>query len=117
MSTAADTFESEENPEVHTEFPEHSNKHYLVIALALAIITGFEVALTYMDIGAFFLPLLLTLMMIKFVMVVMEFMHLRHDASIFKALFWSGFSPGCVRVRHLPRHVPVLPAVAVDCAG
>jgi len=79
------------NPEVHHDFPEHSNRHYLVVALALAIITGFEVALTYMDIGALFLPLLLTLMMIKFVMVVMEFMHLRHDAAVFKALFWSGF--------------------------
>jgi hypothetical protein len=30
-------------------------------------------------------------MMIKFLMVVLEFMHLRHDAKLFHYLFWSGF--------------------------
>jgi caa(3)-type oxidase subunit IV len=93
MSTVAhETTEAEpHNPEVHTEYPEHSNRHYILVALALAIITGFEVALTYLHTGWLFLPLLLILMMIKFVMVVLEFMHLRHDGKVFHYLFWSGF--------------------------
>jgi cytochrome c oxidase subunit IV len=90
MSTVAEPVELE-NPEVHVEHPEHSIRHYVVVALVLAFITGLEVMLTYIDIGAAFLPLLLILMGIKFVMVVLEFMHLRHDAKIFHYLFWSGF--------------------------
>jgi len=91
MSTATAVHEPE-NPEVHTEHPEHSIKHYLLVALALAIITGLEVYATYADwLGKAFLPLLLIMMMVKFVMVVLEFMHLRKDAAIFHYLFWSGF--------------------------
>ena len=40
---------------------------------------------------AAFMPLLMILMIIKFVMVVLEFMHLRKDAKLFHYLFWSGF--------------------------
>ena len=77
--------------ESHDEHAGHSNKHYYLVALALAILTGLEVMLSYVDVGAAFLPLLLILMGIKFVMVVLEFMHLRKDAKIFHYLFWSGF--------------------------
>jgi len=69
----------------------HSNAHYFYVALALAALTGLEVALTYMHIGAAFMPVLLILMGIKFMMVVLEFMHLRRDAKLFHFLFWSGF--------------------------
>jgi caa(3)-type oxidase subunit IV len=69
----------------------HGNAHYYLVALALAVLTGLEVMLSYVDIGKAFLPLLLILMGIKFVMVVLEFMHLRRDAKIFHYLFWSGF--------------------------
>jgi len=75
----------------HAAHSGHSNSHYYYVALALAILTGLEVALSYVDVGAAFLPLLLILMMIKFVMVILEFMHLRKDAKIFHYLFWSGF--------------------------
>ena len=70
----------------------HSNAHYFYVALALAALTGLEVALTYVHIGAAFMPVLLTLMGIKFMMVVLEFMHLRRDAKLFHFLFWSGFA-------------------------
>ncbi|MCS7051364.1 MAG: cytochrome C oxidase subunit IV family protein [Thermomicrobium sp.] len=93
MSTAADVAPNEygaENPEVRSEYPEHSHRHYLLVALALAIITGLEVMVSYVHIGPFFMPVLLILMAIKFVMVVLEFMHLRHDHKIFHYLFWSG---------------------------
>jgi cytochrome c oxidase subunit 4 len=70
---------------------EHSDLRYVKVALALAIITGLEVSLTYMHfLGKAFLPVLLVLMVIKFVTVVLEFMHLRTDDRMFKMLFWSG---------------------------
>jgi len=88
-STSHDVHSSE--PGEHTPHAGHSVRYYVAVAGALAAITGLEVLLTYIDIGAAFLPLLLILMVIKFVMVVMEFMHLRQDSKIFHFLFWSGF--------------------------
>ena len=75
----------------HAEHGSHGNAHYLLVALALAILTGLEVMLSYVHIGAAFLPILLILMGIKFVMVVLEFMHLRRDAKVFHFMFWGGF--------------------------
>ena len=75
----------------HDEHAGHGNSHYYLVALALAVLTGLEVLLSYVDIGAAFMPLLMILMMIKFIMVVLEFMHLRKDAKVFHYLFWSGF--------------------------
>ena len=75
----------------HDEHAEHGNGHYYLVALALAVLTGLEVMLSYVHIGAAFLPILLILMGIKFVMVVLEFMHLRRDAKLFHYLFCSGF--------------------------
>ena len=92
MSTAVEHASLGTDPNAeHTEHAGHGNSHYYLVALALAILTGLEVLLSYIDIGAAFMPLLLTLMMIKFIMVVLEFMHLRKDAKVFHYLFWSGF--------------------------
>ena len=76
----------------HAHDAEHvrSDKQYWGIALALAIITGLEVALTYAHIGKLFIPVLLILMVIKFLTVVFEFMHLRLDNKMFKYLFYTG---------------------------
>ncbi len=63
---------------------------YVKVALILALLTGLEVSLTYVHIGSFFLPILLLLMVIKFVTVVSFFMHLRFDNKIFTWLFYSG---------------------------
>jgi cytochrome c oxidase subunit 4 len=64
---------------------------YVQIALALAIITGMEVYASYTDwLGRAFLPILLTLMIVKFFSVVLFFMHLRFDSKIFSALFYAG---------------------------
>jgi cytochrome c oxidase subunit IV len=69
---------------------EHSDAFYVRIAIALALITALEVALSYMDVGALFLPTLLVLMAVKFVMVVLFFMHLRFDSKWFNMAFWAG---------------------------
>lgn len=74
----------------HAEHEEHSDLYYAKIAIFLAVVTGAEVALSYMDVGPLFLPLLFILMIVKFVVVVLFFMHLRFDNRIFGFLFWSG---------------------------
>ena len=76
----------------------HSDSHghglsdagYIKIALILALITGLEVSTYYIDFGPLFLPLLLVMMVVKFVMVVSYFMHLKFDNGIFSFLFYVG---------------------------
>ncbi|MEP7203690.1 MAG: cytochrome C oxidase subunit IV family protein [Ilumatobacteraceae bacterium] len=73
--------------DVHEHKP---NSFYIKVAAALAIVTGVEVGLYYLDLGKLFLPTLLVLMVVKFVTVVSLFMHLRFDNRIFSWLFYSG---------------------------
>jgi cytochrome c oxidase subunit IV len=80
----------------HTEHAAHEdashkpNSFYIQVAAALAFITGIEVALYYLDLGAWYLPILLVLMTIKFLTVVSLFMHLKFDNKMFSYLFYSG---------------------------
>ena len=60
-----------DNPEDEHYVEHHSDVFYVKIAIVLAAITGMEVWLSYSDIGPIFLPALLILMTIKFVMVVL----------------------------------------------
>jgi caa(3)-type oxidase subunit IV len=82
----------------HSEVHEHGAEHvsdlkYIQIAIVLGVITGMEVYASYADwLGKAFLPLLLVMMAIKFVMVVLFFMHLKFDSKWFSFLFWSGFA-------------------------
>lgn len=85
--TIHDEMESDEYGEGHHGA---TDKQYILIAVALAVITGLEVTLSYVDIGPLFLPLLLILMAIKFVTVVSFFMHLRFDNRLFSVMFYLG---------------------------
>jgi cytochrome c oxidase subunit 4 len=67
-----------------------SDVGYIRIAIILAAITGLEVSTYYVDFGVLFLPALLIMMAIKFVMVVSYFMHLKFDNKIFSFLFYAG---------------------------
>ena len=67
-----------------------STRGYINIALILAAITALEVATYYVDFGPLFLPSLLVMMVVKFVIVVSYFMHLKFDNKIFTWLFYSG---------------------------
>ena len=62
---------------------------YVKVALALAVVTAAEVTLSYLDLGALFKPLLLILMVSKFVAVVSFFMHLKWDSKVFSWLFYA----------------------------
>jgi cytochrome c oxidase subunit IV len=79
----------------HDEHGAHAHEHkpdiyYVKVALILAVITALETSTYWVDFGAFFLPTLLILMAIKFVMVASLFMHLKGDSKIFSYLFYSG---------------------------
>jgi len=94
MST--DTAHATEHGPAHEHEHEHedhwSDLNYIKLAMALAAITAIEVAISYMvdDLGAFFLPLLLGLMLIKFFSVVLFFMHLKFDNRLFSLMFYLG---------------------------
>ena len=83
----------------HHDGPGHESGHghgltdmgYVKVAIALAIVTALEVALSYSGLhGAAFMVPLLLMMLGKFVTVVSFFMHLRFDNRIFTWLFYSG---------------------------
>ena len=83
---------SHEHTDDHDHGTHWSDLQYVKLAIALAIITAIEVALSYMidDLGKAFLPLLLILMVIKFFAVVLYFMHLKFDNRLFSLLFYMG---------------------------
>lgn len=75
----------------HSEHGEHkSNSYYVKVALILAGLTALETSTYWIDFGPLFMPALLTMMTVKFLMVVSLFMHLKFDNKIFSYLFYSG---------------------------
>ena len=92
MSTATEHATHAEHAE-HAEHGEShgaSDKQYIVIALILAALTAIEVSTYYIDFGPLFMPTLFVLMIVKFVIVVSYFMHLKFDNKLFSWLFYSG---------------------------
>jgi cytochrome c oxidase subunit 4 len=64
---------------------------YVVIGLTLAFITLVEVALYYIDLNfELMVVTLIVLSLLKFMLVVGFFMHLRFDNQIFSVLFFGG---------------------------
>ena len=64
---------------------------YVAIALILAAVTAFEVAIVYMAfLGGILVPVLIVLSAMKFALVVMFFMHLRFDSGLFSTIFVTG---------------------------
>jgi caa(3)-type oxidase subunit IV len=95
--TTTDHSGTEHTELVHVQDGDHGDGHvhkpnsfYIKVAAALAIVTAVEVGLYYLNIGKWFMPILLVLMVIKFVTVVSLFMHLRFDNKLFSWLFYSG---------------------------
>jgi cytochrome c oxidase subunit 4 len=67
-----------------------SDAGYIKIAVILAAITALEVSTYYVDFGPLFMPALMIMMIVKFVMVVSYFMHLKFDSKLFSFLFYTG---------------------------
>lgn len=70
-------------------------RRYVEIAIILAVLTGIEVGVYYLSaVSRFLIPILLTLSAIKFVLVVLWYMHLKFDNRIFSVLFTLGLIIG-----------------------
>ena len=64
---------------------------YLKVAVALALLTGVEVGVFYVDaLEPVFLPIFIILSIAKFVLVVMFYMHLKFDSRLFSGVFVGG---------------------------
>jgi cytochrome c oxidase subunit IV len=85
----ADVVDADHDAHTH-EHP--SDKKYIVVALILAAFTALEVLTYFVDFKAAAVPTLIILMVIKFVMVVLYFMHLRFDSPVFMRLFVTGLT-------------------------
>ena len=98
MSTETPVVESAEAPEVAEE--DHhmhpSDWKYVQIAIILALLTAAEVATYYIDTGPLEIPILITLMIVKFVLVAMWFMHLKFDSPLFTRTFVAGLAMAVV---------------------
>jgi cytochrome c oxidase subunit 4 len=90
MTAAAAPTAHEET--VHGTGHEHpSDLQYVWVAIFLAVVTGAEVAMSYIDVSnAIYIPVLLVMMIVKFSVVVLWFMHLRFDSRLFRRLFVAG---------------------------
>jgi len=77
--------EAQAHPEEH-EHP--SAGTYAKIAVTLVILTALEVAVYYVNsVRAYLVPMLIVLMIIKFALVAMYYMHLKQDSKLFSGLF------------------------------
>lgn len=99
------------SPELDDDSPVHPGEHhthgptdgfYFRVFWILVAITALEVS-TYWwdewferDTGVVAVPLLLVLMVVKFALVVLFFMHLRFDSALLKRIFYFGLAVAIV---------------------
>lgn len=74
---------------------EHHDHHptprdYVRIAVILAVLTALEVSLFYLEVGPAFIPMMIGLMTVKFILVVAEFMHLKYDTKLYRRVMATG---------------------------
>ena len=80
----------------HTSEAEELSQHptprtYVMIAVVLAVATGMEVLLYYLELPrTLLIVLLLFFAVLKFGLVVLYFMHLKFDSRLFRRLFFTG---------------------------
>lgn len=79
---------AQEHPDDHEGHP--SDLRYVGIAIILAVLTGVEIALYYIEVGSAEVPALLVLMVMKFAIVALYFMHLKFDGRLFNRMFLIG---------------------------
>lgn len=74
--------------EAHGNHP--TAAQYVRIALILAALTALEVSTYFFEFGRAGIPLLIVLMVVKFLMVAGVFMHLRYDTRLFSQFLYTG---------------------------
>lgn len=66
---------------------------YVKIAVILGVVTGAEVAVIYISqLASLLVGILIVMMVVKFVLVALWFMHLRFDSKLFRRLFVMGIA-------------------------
>jgi len=96
VSSDQDQLDTEEDARLAAEAAlierhEHpSDATYILIALALAVVTATEVGLYYLKSSTVTTLVLLVLMALKFAIVVGYFMHLKFDSPVLRRLFGGG---------------------------
>ncbi len=74
--------------ESHDHHP--TPRQYVNIALVLAVLTALEVSTYFWDFGVIGIPLLIVLMIVKFLYVAGWFMHLKFDSPVFSRMMYTG---------------------------
>ncbi len=69
--------------------PEKRRSNYTTVLILLVVFTILEVATSYMQ-SSLKIPLLLTMAGVKAGLVILYFMHLRHDSRLFALMFLIG---------------------------
>jgi cytochrome c oxidase subunit IV len=79
-------------PREEQELSHHPGpRQYVAVAVVLSIITAIEVAIYYVPaLESLLVPMLIFFSLMKFILVVLWFMHLRFDSNLFKRLFVTG---------------------------
>jgi cytochrome c oxidase subunit 4 len=90
LEPSSDSYDGHVDDEAHVPGAHQPASFYIKIAALLAVLTALETSTYWIDFGSFAMPLLIILMVIKFVIVVSYFMHLRFDNPLFSWLFYSG---------------------------
>ena len=112
MSTAIEpspsTYEGHGEAAAHIPGAHVSAKFYVKIALILAVFTALETSTYWIDFAGFNTAILLILMVIKFVMVVLYFMHLKYSSKltwivVASGLFWMMILFGITMADYLTR--------------
>jgi cytochrome c oxidase subunit 4 len=88
----AEDHELERSPTAADELAHHPGpRSYVMVAVVLAVITAAEVAIYYVSsLRSVLVPFLLAFSGVKFVLVVLWFMHLKFDSRLFRRLFVTG---------------------------
>jgi cytochrome c oxidase subunit 4 len=88
------TTSEQEHAVAHREEHAHPGpRRYVQIAILLAVFTAIEVALSYLGLNdALTIIGLSVLMVVKFAYVVLYFMHLKFDPSMFTVMFVGGLA-------------------------
>ncbi len=67
-------------------------RDYVHIAAVLGVLTGLEVSTYFVDFGVIAIPMLVLLMVVKFIYVAGWFMHLKFDTKVYKRLMYTGLA-------------------------
>ncbi len=78
--------------ETTTDYHGPTPGQYVQIFGVLFALTAMEIGASYIDVGGLFLPILLVLMTIKFIMVAGWFMHLKYDIKTYTAFMVGGLA-------------------------